>query len=116
MHDRPEPLHPEHLTWAALLGRWVEFARQSVGLPRDEVGQLMRDSVPDVIMLQAIWFALQQVDELSPAERALGLDRAEVLFDKHAAAMRRRWAGHVMPEELMQLIEDARQQLAHVRG
>jgi len=109
------PLRPRQLTWAALLGRWVEFARSALALPEDSIGAAMRKSVPDIIMLQAVWFAMKDMDGLAPAERALGLDRAEVLIDKHAGALHRRWAGDgstPMPQKLQELIDDARSQLA----
>jgi hypothetical protein len=108
------PLPAEQLTWAALLGRWVEFARSALALPADEAGQRLRQSVPDLIMLQAVWFALQHLDDLQPAERALGLDRAQILVDKHTAALRERWAGTDMPIAMTELIRDAREQLARV--
>lgn len=107
-----EPLYSDRLTWAALLGRWVDFARQAVGLPEDEAGQRLRESVPDIIMLQAVWFALQHVDELPREEQALGLDRAEVLIDRHAEALGERWQGTTMPEQLAELMREARDQLA----
>ncbi|MEX1017713.1 MAG: hypothetical protein WD534_10170 [Phycisphaeraceae bacterium] len=118
MNDQsgPEPLHPERLTWTALLGHWVAFARNAVGLPDDAEGQRMRASVADVIMLQAVWFALQQVDELDRAERALGLDRAAVLIEKHAAALEQRWQGQAMPEAMRGLIDDARAMLKAKEG
>ena len=92
-----EPLRPRHLTWAALLGRWMEFARSAVALPRDAVGNALRQSVPDIIMLQAVRFALQDLDELPDDQRALGLDRAEILIDKHVDALSRRW--HATPPQ-----------------
>lgn len=103
--------NPDQLTWAALLAQWVDFAKQAVGLPTDAVGQRMRASVPDVIMLQAVWFALAHMDELSQDERALGLDRAQVLIDRHVGALQQRWHGEAMPDELKKLIDDAREQL-----
>ena len=108
------PLRPRQLTWAALLGRWVEFARSALALPKDTIGTAMRESVPDIIMLQAVWFALKDMDGLTATERALGLDRAEVLIDKHADALNRRWAGDgstPMPRQLQELIDDARNRL-----
>ena len=74
--DAP-PHDADGLTWAVLLGRWVEFARSSVALPGTGDGRRLRDSVPDLIMLQAVWFALEHLGELGAGERALGLDRAE---------------------------------------
>ena len=112
----PPPLHPDRLTWTLMLGRWVEFARAAVGLPKDHEGQALRDSVPDIIMLQAVWFSLQHCDELSASERALGVDRAEVLIDKHAGQMMKRWAPGELPPQLMELIVDARKMLEQVRN
>ncbi|MEM7625133.1 MAG: hypothetical protein AAF333_05840 [Planctomycetota bacterium] len=102
-----EPLRPERLTWALLLGRWVSFARSAVALPTDGEGGRMRDAVPEIIGLQAVWFALEQLDELPGDERALGLDRARVLIDRHAGVVRRLWAGQALPAELDELIGDA---------
>jgi hypothetical protein len=102
--------HGPPLTWAVLLARWVDFARSAIALPDDSDGRRMRDSVADVIMLQAVWFSLKQLDELNGAERALGLDRAEVLIDKHEHALAVRW-GDAMPTSIRQLIDDARRQL-----
>jgi len=111
----PRPLRTRELTWAALLGRWVEFARSALALPDNTVGTAMRESVPDIIMLQAVWFALKDMDALTDGERGLGLDRAEILIDKHAAALDRRWAeaGQTpIPTQLIDLIDDARSQFA----
>ncbi len=98
----------DRVTWAALLGNWIEFAKSSVALPDDDAGRAMRDSVPDIITLQAVWFALQHLDELDPEERALGIDRAEVLIGRHSKAIEARWQGGAMPGELSHLIEDTR--------
>lgn len=102
------PLHPHRLTWAALLGQWVDFARSALALPDDEAGRRLRESVPDIIALQAVWFALRHMDELAPDERALGLDRAQVMIDTHAAALERRWPGEAMPDALVELVKEAR--------
>jgi hypothetical protein len=108
--------HADKLTWAALLGRWIEFARSAVALPDDEAGRAVKQCIPDIIMLQAVWFALDHLDDLPPDERALGLDRAEVLIDQHAAAIERRFAGMDLPDQLRELIADARQRLARRQG
>ncbi|MFW5682111.1 MAG: hypothetical protein ACOC1G_03815 [Phycisphaeraceae bacterium] len=107
-------LDVESLTWTAMLAHWVDVARSSLALPTDAEGRRMRDSVPDLIMLQAVWFALQHMEHLDPAERSLGLDRAEVLIDRHAGALERRWAGQPMPEGCRALVTDARQALERV--
>ena len=106
MSDEPAPLHPERLTWAVMLGRWVTFARSAVALPTEGDGGRLRASVADLIMLQAVWFALRQLGELDADERAVGLDRARVLIDRHAGALRERW-GEAMPAMMRELIEDA---------
>lgn len=117
--DKPtQSLLPDgrSLTWAALLGRWVDFARSAVGLPVDDQGQRLRASVPDLIMLQAVWFALRDLGELPADERQLGLDRAEILIERHAAALRERFDGATMPVAMAELIEDARGTLRSARG
>lgn len=106
----PAPLYPDRLTWAVLLGRWVDFARSAVALPSDAEGTKMRESVADIIMLQAVWFALQHLQELTAAERALGVDRAGVLIEKHTSALRERWMG-AMPGGIEELINDATREL-----
>lgn len=114
--DENTPLHPERLTWAVLLARWVEFARSAVALPTDAAGRRWRNAVPDIINLQAVWFSLEHFDELDPAQRSLGLDRARVLIDKHAGALRHAWKDRPLPGELKDLIADAEEALAKQRG
>ncbi|MEM6459611.1 MAG: hypothetical protein AAF710_09500 [Planctomycetota bacterium] len=116
--ETPDPLRPESLTWAALLGRWVEFARASTAWPADAAGRRWKDSVPDVVQLQAVWFALGHTDELDDDQRALGCDRAAVLIARHGGALRQRWsaAGDEMPDGLADLIRDAESALAAARG
>ena len=109
--ETPAPLHADRLTWAVLLGRWVEFARGAVGLPDDAEGTRMRESVPDIIMLQAVWFSLQHLHELAPPERALGIARADVLIEKHERELRQRW-GNWLPETIAELVAEAREKLA----
>jgi len=115
--DAPEPsFDADRLTWAVLLGRWVEFARGALALPDDQAGRAMCGSVADIIALQAVWFALQHLDELDADERALGVAKAEVLIERHARAVAQRWDGVEVPCELTALIEDAREALTKSRG
>ncbi|MCE9589850.1 MAG: hypothetical protein K8S99_04935 [Planctomycetes bacterium] len=114
--NQPPPDHTAPLTWAVLLGRWIEFAKSAVALPDDDPGRRMRRCVVDVITLQAVWFALREIESLPADEWALGLDRAQVLIDKHAAMIEETWAGAAMPAALRELIGDARAELAkHVK-
>ena len=102
------------LTWTALLGQWVAFARSAVALPDDPQGRRLKACVPDLIMLQALWFALQHIDELSPDQRALGFDRAAVLIDRHVQQLSDRWHPDPLPQRIEQMITDAQQMLAKV--
>jgi hypothetical protein len=104
----PHDLSPRELTWAALLSRWVEFAQAAVALPDDAEGEAWRASVPAIINLQAVTFALGEVAELPADERALGLDRAAILIRRGATDLNGAWRGEPMPERVRELIEDAR--------
>jgi len=110
-----EPLRPSELTWTALLGRWIDFAKASVALPDDEEGDCWRESVPAVINLQAVTFALADLDDLSADERALALDKAEILIDENDARLAEIWAGEPMPPGLAELRDDARMALRAAR-
>ena len=76
-----------NLTWAALLGRWVELAQAAVALPDDAEGRAWRSAVPHVITLQAVTMALGEVDDLPADERALGIDRARILVERARAGL-----------------------------
>jgi hypothetical protein len=107
-----KPLDPDKLTWAVLLARWVEFARSAIALPPTPDGRRLKDSVPDLIMLQAVWFALGHLDGLDARERALGVDRAELLVRRHADALISRFFPGAMPDGVRELIHDAEAALA----
>ena len=107
-----DALPVDTLTWSALLGHWVDVARAALALPDDDAGDRLRASVADIIMLQAVWFALGQWEGLPRDEQALGLNRAQVLIDKHADAIASRWADDPLPAKLTELIDDARNRLA----
>ncbi len=100
------------LTWAALLAHWTDIARSALALTHDEDGQRWRSVVPDVIALQAVTFATRDLDRLETSERALGLDRAEVLVRKHATNIHTAWKGLDIPPALGELIEQARGSIA----
>ena len=104
-------LDPDKLTWTALLAHWVEFAQSAAALPDDTEGQRLRQVVPDLVMVQAVWFALQHLEDLEPDQLALGLDRAELLIEKHSAVLNRQWAAGSRPPPVVELIEDAQAQL-----
>lgn len=98
------------MTWAGLLARWVELAKGAVALPGTKAGQQLRASVPDIIMLEAVAHALKELGRLDEGERALGVDRAGVLIEKHEGALRGRFRGQ-LPGQLEELIVEARRAL-----
>jgi len=100
------------LTWASLLARWMEFARASVAVPPGEEGEAWRLSVAPIIALQAVGCALGELSSLDPEERALGLDRAEVLIGRHTHELNEAWRGREMPQSVREVIEEARSALA----
>ncbi|MBL0920558.1 MAG: hypothetical protein IBJ10_00335 [Phycisphaerales bacterium] len=104
--DSP-PLPLPDLTWAALLARWVDFARASVGLPATEEGDRWRQSVAPIVSLQAVTFALSEIGELTRVEAALGLARADVLIEGARSDLARIWAGEPTHPELAALVADA---------
>ncbi len=96
------------ITWAALLARWTEFARSSLALPRNAEGERWRRAVPAIIGLQAVTYALGESVGLPPDELALGLDRAAILIDRHAAELAALWNTEPLHPELGALLDDAR--------
>ena len=114
-HCGASPPGATPLTWAVLLAHWVDFAQSALALPDDAAGRRMLAAVPDIIALQAVWFALQHLDELDTEHRAVGRDRAEILIDKHGDALRWRF-GDDVPDQVRELISDAVEQLARSGG
>jgi hypothetical protein len=103
-------LHPRKLTWAALLGHWVEFARSAVALPDDAEGRAWRKSIPAIIGLQAVTMALAEADDLEPEQRAVGVDRSRVLIERHTRELHEAFdidAGNDLHPMLVELITDA---------
>ncbi|MHC4947758.1 MAG: hypothetical protein ACYTG1_05790 [Planctomycetota bacterium] len=96
------------LTWTSLLGKWVEFAQASVALPADADGERWRASVPSIINLQAVTFALAELGDVPAAERPYARDMAEVLIRDQAGELDRVWGGTPMPPTILELAGDAR--------
>ena len=111
-----DDLNTHKLTWAALLGRWIEFAQSALALPGDAEGQSWRASVPAIIGLQALCMALKEVDELPADERALGVDRARILLDRHTAGLREAFGPGELPAMLEELVSDARGAIEAAEG
>jgi len=108
-----DELRNEGLTWASLLGQWAAFAQASKGLPRNVEGARWRGAVAPIIELQAVTFALADLDKLKlPGERAVGVDTAQILIRKDAALLHELWRGEELPREVVSLMEDAQAALA----
>lgn len=112
------------MNWAGLLAHWTAFAQSSLALPKTASGERWRSAVPAIIGLQAVTHALAELDGLKPAkagsegegaisvdlqaERALGQDRAAVVIREQSAALHELWRGEPLPEELQDIIGDAK--------
>jgi hypothetical protein len=94
------------LTWPALLAKWTQFAQASAAFPRTGMGDRWRASVPAIIGLQAVTFALADLAMLLPNERVVGLARAAAVIERHRGELLALW-GLQMSPELRDLIADA---------
>lgn len=106
----------EPATWAALLAHWTDFARSALALPRTVDGDRWRRSVPTIIGLQAVTFALGDLGNLPDDEAALGRDRAEILIGRHDAELGAIWSDEGLPVPLSELLSDARAALKLAGG
>ena len=111
----PSDLDVEGLTWSVLLARWVEFAQAAVAWPDQGEDAAWKRAVPDIIQLQALWFALGQADRLGPAEQALARDRSAVSLEQHVSRLISLWGKEAdLPEGIAELVADVRERLASV--
>jgi len=108
-----DSFQPEFVSWAALLGRWMEFAQASAALPRTREGDQWRASVSPMITLQAVTFALSEMEQVDAAERMLGWDRGEMLCEEAIDQLDQIW-GPAAPSELIEVVEQAEAALADV--
>lgn len=108
---------PPDLTWPALLAHWTSFAQASLALPKNEVGDRYRAAVPAIINLQAVTFALADLGKLTmPGERAVALDKAELIMRGSTGTLHGLWRAEPLPQELVTMIHDANAALAAVRS
>lgn len=105
--DAGRSLDVRGMAWAALLGRWVEFAQASVSFPDDGPGGRWKRSVAPFIEVQAIIWALRELDRLPVPDRPVARDRAEVQVRRAAARLDEAWRGEPMPEAILELLDDA---------
>ena len=110
-----ESFQPEFVSWAALLGRWMEFAQASAALPKTREGDQWRASVTPMITLQAVTFALSEMEQVEASERLLGWDRGEMLCEDAIDQLDQAW-GPAAPPELIEVVEQAEAALTDVLG
>ncbi|MBY0313132.1 MAG: hypothetical protein K2W85_13765 [Phycisphaerales bacterium] len=116
MTDHGAPSTPD-LTWPALLAHWTSFAQASVALPKDDVGDRWRAAVAPIINLQAVTFALADLEKLTlPGERALALDKSELIVRGSTGTLHTLWRSEPLPQELVAMIHDANVALAAARS
>ncbi len=99
------------LSWAALLARWTELAAAARAWPRGAEGHRWSQSVPEIIRLQAVTHALQELGTLAETERPLARDRASVTVAQAASALDALWRGEPMPDAMLDILDDARRAL-----
>ncbi|MAH65112.1 MAG: hypothetical protein CMJ27_01785 [Phycisphaerae bacterium] len=112
MEDAPTPaskLPTELVTWTTLLGHWTDLVKAGEGLRRstDEDDRAWRASIPEVIRLQAITFALAELDRIEGPDRGLARDRAAIGVEEASARLDVLWSGVSMPETLLEIAADA---------
>jgi hypothetical protein len=106
-------LDADALTWTALLSKWIEFAQASLALPDDAEGERWRRSVGSIITLQAVTFALAEIERLPVADRAVARDKAEVLIETSCRQLERLWIDDAddartrLPPMMEEVCEDA---------
>lgn len=104
-------LDADSLAWTALVAHWTGVAQAACVLPRDAEGDRWRAAVPHVIELQALAFALHDVQRVAAEERAFARDRAAVRIRAAAGALDALWRGEPMPDALLALMADAQRAL-----
>ena len=102
------------LTWAGLLGQWVQFAQTAVALPEGAEGDRWKAAVADLIGLSALTMALDESGHLPDAEKALAKDRAKVLLDRHRDNLRSIFGLDGMHPMVRQMINDAEAAWEHL--
>lgn len=101
------------LTWPGLLAHWTSFAQASLALPKTAEGERWRAGVAPIIGLQALTFALGDLDRLvEPGERAVGIDTSSILLRQYATELHELWRGEDLPPLVRELIQDAQAALA----
>lgn len=111
------PLDAGLMTWAALLARWTDLVHAGEGWrrlhPEDSDAERWRSSIPEIIALQSITFALAELERIPVADRSIARDRADLGVGHAAQRLDEIWRGIEMPEGLLEIAEDARRAVEH---
>ena len=106
------PLDAGLMTWAALLARWTDLVHAGEGWrrlhPEDSDAERWRSSIPEIISLQSITFALAELTRIPVEDRSIARDRADLGVGNAAQRLDEIWRGIEMPEGLLEIAEDAR--------
>lgn len=103
-------------TWPLLLAHWTDFAGRAMAWPDAGDGPRLKASVADLVTLQAVWFALSHLHQIADiSERALGLERAAWLIERHRQSLQQTWRDQEMPPAMRELMDDAQTMLRQVR-
>lgn len=74
-------------------------------------------AVPAIINLQAVTFALGEIDQLTrEGERAVALDKSEIIIRSATGQLHALWRGEPLPNELVALMHDAGVAMEVARG
>lgn len=106
---------PTELSWTMLLAHWTQLAQAAAVAPDDAPGRAWRASAADVVGLQALCMALQDLPRVPMEDHAFAIDRAEHQARGHAVALRGAWGQEPMPDGLLELLEDVQGALEGAR-
>ncbi len=95
------------MAWAALVGRWSEWAAASAAWPEHGDAGRARASVPWLIQLQALTQALGEITAVPPRERPWCRDHARATIETAVERLVGVW-GNEAPNEIADIVDDAR--------
>jgi hypothetical protein len=106
---REDPVQIESIGWLALVARWVEIARASRAIPASDAR--LRDSIPELITIEATTAALGELGQLPAIERPHARVVAEVTIRRAARTLDQLWRGEEWPAEFLEACEVAERAL-----
>lgn len=95
-----------------LLAKWTKLAQEAVALPDDGDGGRVKRALPAIIGVNAVACAMREIDLLPEGERALGIDKGEVLLRTYAAQIHEQWRGDALHDAVQEMIVDAQRAMA----